>query len=367
MSQADRKERQTTHAILPTSPLRILRAHAHGFFKSPGGYLSTLVETLRDAPIGLRSTAWQLFYFVEGILLWHWLTTRELRHVHAHHGNVASDLAMIATRFGNRSDPLGNYTWSATVHGPTEFADVKAHKLPTKIARADAIVAISDHGRAQLMALVEARHHQRIRKIHCGVVPSDYGAEERTHNGEGPLELLTVASLSPRKGQETLLEALSKLRDERHEVRLTIVGDGPSRRDIERRAEELGLNGAVTFAGAMGHDEVPRFYDEADAFCLPSFSEGVPVVLMEAMASGLPVVATNVMGVPELVADGCGLLVAPARPDEIAEALARLGEDPKLRRKLGEAGRRKVQADFTLEHSAASLEKLFREVVSNAG
>jgi colanic acid/amylovoran biosynthesis glycosyltransferase len=367
ISPADRAEANKTHPILPTTPLRILRAHAHAFWRSPSAYLRTLSETLTDAPVGIRTTAWQVFYFVEGVLLWHWLTTQRLRHVHAHHGNVGSDLAMIATRFGNRSGSKRNYTWSLTVHGPTELADVKEYKLAAKIARADAVVAISDHVRAQLMALVKSGHHGRIRKIHCGVVPSDYSAVERSFEGKRPFELLTVARLAPRKGQEVLLDALSQLRSEGDDVVLTIVGDGPARRDIELRADELGVAGAVTFVGALGRDEVPGFYAKADAFCLPSFSEGVPIVLMEAMASGLPVVATQIMGVPELVNNGYGLLVPPARADALAHALSRLMHDPELRRDLGTAGRRKVLADFTLDESVRALENLFREVASASG
>ena len=175
---------------------------------------------------------------------------------------------------------------------------------------------------------------------------------------------MTVAQLEPRKGQETLLEALAQLRHEGKDIELTIVGDGPARGDVERRAAELGLTDVVTFVGALGQDEVGSFYRSADVFCLPSFSEGVPTVLMEAMASGLPVVATAIMGVPELVQDGCGLLVPAGRPDSLAEALERLISDPELRRVLGEAGRHKVVAEFNIEKSAAELHKLFSEVIS---
>jgi glycosyltransferase involved in cell wall biosynthesis len=362
ISAADRVEAESTYAILPATPWRVIRAHAAAFRQAPVGYARILIETLRDAPAGLKATLWQLFYFVEAVILWQWLETRGLRHVHAHHANVGADLAMIATRFANRSGSTPGFTWSFTIHGPTELADIASHKLATKVTRADAVVATSDFVRAQIMALVGPEHRARIHTIHCGVAPSPYGAIERRTKFDGPLRLLSVARLSRRKGEETLLEALAQLLREGHSIDLTIVGDGPARAEVEKTAEELGVTEAVTFTGALGRMEVAPLYADADAFCLPSFAEGVPTVLMEAMASALPVVATRVMGVPELVENGCGLLVSPARPDALAEALARLVDDPQLRRELGIAARRKVLADFALSDSAAALEALFRKI-----
>ena len=362
IAPVDRAEAQSTHAILPTTLISVIRAHAAAFLRAPAGYVQTLIEALRDAPIGIRTTAWQLFYFVEGIMLWRWLEVRRLGHVHAHHANVGADLAMIATRFANRSSHQPTHTWSITIHGPTELADVVGHKLATKVERADTVVATSDFVRAQLTALVDAEHSQKIHTIHCGVEPDDFRLSVDRSNNGGPLRVLSVARLSRRKGQETLLEALAQLRRDGHDVELTIVGDGPARSEVEGRAKELGLAATVNFVGALGRDEVPSFYSGADVFCLPSFAEGVPTVLMEAMASGLPIVATSIMGVPELVEDDCGLLVPPARADALADALARLSTDPKLRRHLATTGRRKVLADFTLSESVAALEALFRSV-----
>jgi colanic acid/amylovoran biosynthesis glycosyltransferase len=140
----------------------------------------------------------------------------------------------------------------------------------------------------------------------------------------------------------------------------TIVGDGPRRAHLEGLAGELGLGARVLFTGAVGQHEIPRYYAEADAFCSSSFAEGLPVVLMEAMATSLPVVATRIAGIPELVEDGVnGLLVPPARPDALADALASLAASPARRREMGQNGRDKVVAEFAVDDAAAALRPLF--------
>lgn len=362
VSEVDREEARTTHALLPTTPGRLLRAHGRALLTGPGAYLRTLAETLRDAPGGPRARLWQLFYFAEAVLLWDALRARDLRHVHVHHANVSADLALIATRLANRRDPQAGWTWSMTVHGPTELADVAGHKLALKTRAADAVVAIGDFARAQLLALVEPEHWEKVEVIHCGVEPGEY-AVERESRGEGPLRVLTVSRLEARKGQEVLVEALAELRGEGHDVELTVVGDGPARGRVEAAARRLGVGDAVRFAGAVDQRDVASFHARADVFCLPSFAEGVPVVLMEAMAAGLPVVATRIDGVPELVEDGrSGRLVAPGRAGELAGALRELAGDPELVRRLGAAAREKVERDYAIADSAAALEALLRAV-----
>ena len=149
------------------------------------------------------------------------------------------------------------------------------------------------------------------------------------------------------------------------EVDATFVGDGPERAGLEALAAELALSDRINFTGAVGQDELPRLYAAADAFCLPTLAEGLGVVLMEAMAAELPVVSTRVMGVPEVVDDGaCGLLVAPGRPDGLADALERLAASPELRRDMGRRGRRRVEKEFDLERAAARLEELLEGTVS---
>jgi glycosyltransferase involved in cell wall biosynthesis len=147
---------------------------------------------------------------------------------------------------------------------------------------------------------------------------------------------------------------------------LVLVGEGPMRERLLRRSKRLGITDRVRLEGAVGQDAMARYYAGADVFCLPSFAEGVPVVLMEAMASGRPVVATRIAGVPELVEEGVsGYLVAPGNVEELADALERLSSSPGDRGTMGIAGRRKVVDDFDAQHCATELAKLFRTMAAS--
>jgi glycosyltransferase involved in cell wall biosynthesis len=186
--------------------------------------------------------------------------------------------------------------------------------------------------------------------------------------GDGAtLRLLTVARLAPDKGLRLLLEAVARAVGEKLDVRLEIVGDGPDRAALEARAADLGLGARVRFAGAVGRDRIQERYLAADAFCLSSFAEGVPVVLMEAMALERPVIAPRVMGIPELVEDGVsGWLVAPGSVDALAAAIGRLAEtDPAARASLGAAGRERVRERYELADSARRLEALFERALAS--
>src|SRR2546423_244617 len=253
LSEADREALETTFAVLPPRWGSLASAHLRAAVRAPRAYASTLGFALRSGPRGLRARLWQLFYFVEAVLVWTVCARRDVRHLHAHFTNVGASVGMIAARYGAARGE-GPRSWSLTMHGVADVYD---------------------------------------------------------------------------------------------------GGTRPGRAHLGRQGRELGLDGSVELPGAVGQDSIRGFYERADLFCLPSFIEGLPVVLIEAMAMRLPVVATRVGGIPELVEDGTeGLLVAPGRADELAAAIARLARDPDLRVQMGEAGRRKVEMEFDVERSA---------------
>ncbi len=160
------------------------------------------------------------------------------------------------------------------------------------------------------------------------------------------------------KGQPVLVDALALLRDRDVTVRAVFVGDGPARESLEAEVARRRLD--VVFTGPVGHDVVHEWLMHADAFCLPSFAEGVPVVLMEAMASQLPVVTTRIAGIPELVEDGVsGFVVAPGRADLLADAIADLAKNPAQAREMGVAGRAMVVRAFDVRTAAAQLAEAF--------
>jgi colanic acid/amylovoran biosynthesis glycosyltransferase len=358
LSRTDHEEYRTTVAVLPARWSALLTSHLTAFAASPRAYVGTVLRALGLAPPGLRGRVWQLFYFAEAIQVWRECEKRGVSHLHAHFANVGSDVALLAASFGATAG-RGPSTWSFTMHGPAEFYDVTIHRLAEKVAASDFVACISDFCRSQLMGVAAREHWQKLHVVHCGVDTEEFASVERGPHTAG-VSVLSVGRLVDRKGHAVLLEAVRRLRAGGIDVRAIVVGDGPARGQLGALAEELGIAAAVEFAGAVGQDEIRRFYESADVFCAPSFAEGVPVVLMEAMAMGLPVVATRVMGVPELVEDRVsGKLVAPGRADLLAEAIGELAAEPAERRRLGEAGRSRVIAEFDIDRSAAQLQRLF--------
>lgn len=363
VSADDRREFERTHALLP--PRRAAFVGQLHALRHTRAYATLLEHALSLGPPGARRLLLGASWVVEAVSLWDALRRTDVRHVHAHLGGTAPAVAMLTADLGN-AEGDEPWTWSFTVHGPDEFADVVRERLRAKIEAASFVVAISDYTRSQLLALVDESNWSKVHVVHCGIDPDVFAPSTNGHGSkQAALDVLTVGRLSAAKGHGVFLQAIARLAAEGVTVRATIVGDGPLRAQLDALAASLGIRDAVTFAGALGHEHLPQQYAAADVVCAPSFAEGLPVVLMEAMATGKPVVATAVMGIPELVLDGeTGLLVRPGRPDLLASALRRLAGDAGLRERLGTAARARVAAEHDNRHEARRLLDLF---VQHAG
>jgi glycosyltransferase involved in cell wall biosynthesis len=360
LSEIDREAFESTYTVLPPRPWDLLRAHVRALVRHPRAYLSTLGLALALGRLDLRALLWQLFYFGESMVVWDQCERRGVRHVHVHFPNVAADVAMLVARYGGDA-----WSYSMTLHGPTELSDVRAHRLPEKVRRSEFTICISHYTRSQVMNFVEREHWTKLPVVHCGI-----DTERFTPSGDGPSPaapptVLAVGRLDPRKGHGLLVEALGRLTAEGTEARVVIVGEGPERATLERLARELGVNDRLSLPGAVGQDEIGSRFHSADVFCMPSLAEGLPVVLMEAMASGLSVVAPRLMGIPELVEDGVsGTLVTPGRVDELATALASQLGDAEGRRRMGAAGRERVVAEFEVGDCSRQVAELMRAVAA---
>ena len=360
LSQENRDASETTYAIRPPRRRDVLAAHLSALTRHPRAYLATFTEALSLARPGAKGRLWQIFYFGEAIIVWRHCAARDVRHIHAHHGSAPADVALLAARFGS-STGSGPATWSLTLHGPNELRDVRWFTLAEKVRRADAVVCISDFARSQLMALVDERHWAKLRVVHCGVIPAEY--EHLSQPAGARPQVLCVGRLVCEKGHAVLLNAVALLAREGHDIEAVLVGSGPLRAGLERLALDLDVANRVVFRGALSQEEVRRCYAAASLFCSPSFAEGVPVVLMEAMACERPVIATAISGVRELVRDGhTGLLVTPGHAGELSRAIAKLLGDPELRARLASAGREHVWSEFDIDRSAAALAELFSEI-----
>lgn len=350
-SRSMRAEAERTTVLLGADRSRAVpRAHAALARRRPGAYAAGLGRALRSGDDTAKARLWQCFYFAEAVLLHEQLRARGLRHVHAHFTNVAADVARLTVAIGRAIDGPGSpWRWSMTVHGPTEFENVDKVDLAAKVEDADAISVISDYARSQLMRLVDPSHWDKMSVVRMSVDAQAYPppADGRVRAAGEPLRLLDVGRLVPEKGAPVLLEALALLRDRGIATTTRIVGAGELEETLRRRVAELRL-GDVELVGPVGQDEIPAYYRWADAFVLPSFQEGLPVVLMEALATELPVVTTRIAAIPELVVDGVtGRVVPPGRADLLADALEQLARRPQDRTRLGRAGREAVLREFT--------------------
>ena len=356
LTEAGRAEAAQTTVLLAPDRTPLLLAHAWLLARSPASWARGLVRALRTGPRAPRAVLWQLFYFLEAVPLVREMHRDGLRHVHVHLANNAADIARTAVGIGQDLQGAGSWSWSLSMHGPTEFSDVRGFDLAAKVRSAAFVACITDYARSQLMALVEPEHWPRLHVVRMGVDLDSYppSSKQRAARGAGPLRVLFVGRLVPEKGPSVLLDAVDLLRARGRDVELRLVGEGELATELARR---------TVLTGPVPQDALPEQYAWADVFCLPSFAEGLPVVLMEAMATELPVVTTRITGIPELVVDRVnGRLVAPGRADLLADALASLADDPDLRARLGGDGRRAVLAQHAVAATSAALRGLLESV-----
>ncbi|MCA0940364.1 glycosyltransferase [Salipiger pacificus] len=344
-----RAEHAQTFKVLDAcrSPLRLLRAHAR-WMRRPGRYLRALALAWQSAPKGLKGRAFNLIYFAEAGVLAEALAEAGIQHLHNHIAKASCTVAMLASE-------LSGIPYSFTIHGPDIFFEPHHWRIDEKTHRARFVACISAFCRAQLMCFADRADWGKLEIIHCGIDPSRYAPSR--HAGQS---LLFTGRLAGVKGVPVLLRALAALAPRHPELRLHLIGDGPERRALEALATELGIAERCEFLGYRSQAEVAEALTGADIFVLPSFAEGVPVVLMEAMAAQVPVVTTRIAGVPELVEHGVsGLLVPPGEAEALTEALDALLADPGTRRSMGAAGLAKVAAEFNATTEAAKLSALF--------
>ena len=354
MSSEEREELAQTRAVLLAGVPAIMGAHLRALAGNPGAYFAGLFYALRLAGLDLNKAFFNLIYFGEAVVAGSWMSRLGLSHVHSH---FASTLELFLAR-------VFPITFSATIHGSGEFDDVAGFYLAEKVCHAAFVCAISHYGASQLMRASDSRYWDKVEVTPLGVdtgvyvPPLDRGNSER-------FEVLFVGRLVTAKGLQILLAAVHRLVREGRRIRLRLVGDGPERPGLERRIAELSLELNVELMGSLNQDRLRQLYRESDLFVLTSFAEGVPVVLMEAMAMEIPCVATWITGVPELIRHGIdGWLVAPGDFEEAADAIAHLMDDPVLRRRLGSSARERILEKYDLDRNTANLAEVFKRRLS---
>lgn len=346
--ERDRSEAERTFYILAqgVSPL-LLNTIALALHR-PRRWLSALRVALRMSDGSPRSALLHCVYLAESCLLARQLERLGAQHVHAHFGTNPATVARLVSR-------LAGIPYSFTAHGPDEFDRPESLDLRGKIADAALAVGVSSFGRAQLLRWSDPNNWHKIAMVRCSV-DDNYLADPTPVEPNIGRAFCCVARLSAQKGLPLLLDAVTLLRRRNIDFRLTLVGDGEMRKEIEARIARDDLGDTVAITGWADGAAVKQYIRESRVFVMASFAEGLPVVIMEALALGRPVIATAIAGIPELVDESCGWLVKAGSAETLANAMeAALEADANTLRNLAEEGRSRVAAMHTASANAKLL------------
>jgi colanic acid/amylovoran biosynthesis glycosyltransferase len=352
LSADEEQEAKRTFSVIGAGSVHALLANARVLCRHPIGYLRGLLYAWTLSRGTPRLLVMYSLYFLEAIVAGNYFERQGVTDVHTHFSSTV--LLILARIFRVR--------YSLTVHGSGEFVDVVGFHLAEKVAGAVFVATVGQYGMSQVMNASDPSHWHKVAALPLGVDVDAFRPSRASWRAPAePFRLLSVGRLSAPKGYPILIEALILLRGRGRHVTLTLVGEGPERATLEKLIALGDLGRCARLVGACNHDRLADHYGSSDAFVLSSFLEGVPVVLMEAMAMELPCVATWITGIPEIIdKDVEGLLVPPASASAIADAVERLMDDPEGARRLGTAARRKVVDKYHLERNVERLVAEFR-------
>ena len=349
-------EAASTFVILTQSWATFAAAHVKLLARSPARYARGFVQALRHRPPGIRGLGLAMAHFAEAGVLADELQRRKITHLHNHFANSAATVGFLASR-------MIALPWSFMIHGISETDYPAGVTLPDKIRAARFVACASWFGRAQAMRVVEPAHWPKISVVRCGIPLERLPRSRAVRSGQ---RIICVGRLSPEKGQAGLLDAFAAIRGRVRDVQLMLIGSGPDEDGLRRRVTSLGLDQAVSFAGRRSEEDTLVAIGEADILVVTSLMEGLPIVLMEAMALGTAVIAPRLAGIPELIDDGrTGLLFTPSNWRELEESIERLMTDDDLRARLVEEARSTIVQRFDIAQSAATLTSLFANDASS--
>ena len=312
--------------------------------------ISTWLRLLRNAGGAFIP---HVAYLLESISLKRRTNSDGISHLHTHFSTNSAAVAMLSHR-------LGGPGYSFTAHGPDEFVDWGRSSLGLKVAESRFAIAISNYCRVQLARASGMDHWDKLHIVGCGIDVEEFASSEAPFNKEAPF--VSVGRLCPQKAQTLVVEALAQVAAKHPEIRVNLIGDGESRADVEAAIKRLGLSENVKLLGWRDNQTVRDELSRARALLLPSFAEGLPVVIMEALALGRPAISTYIAGIPELVDDGCGWIIPAGSVDNIAQAMdAALSTSPTKLKALGQEGRRRVMERHDIRKNSAALLDLIRK------
>jgi glycosyltransferase involved in cell wall biosynthesis len=356
-SEVDRQELARTRMVLEVGAAPMLLAVLRAVLTRPRAFLRAVGQALQLGWGSDRGVLRHLAYLVEACVLVGWLEEGGVQHLHAHFGTNPAAVALLC-------HILGGPAYSFTIHGPQEYDRPAFLSLDRKVQQAAFVAAISEFGRSQILRWSRHEDWDKVEVVHCGV-PSDLLGVE-LQPPPAARRLVCIARLAAAKGQLLLLDAAAQLAAEGLEFEVVLGGDGPLRQTLEAEVERRGLGRVIRLAGWMSEAQVRDAIVGARAMVLPSFAEGLPVVVMESLALGRPVIATAIAGVPELVRSGVtGWLIPPGSVDSLVTAMREAFQAaPEELARMGRTGSALVAQHHDARREAAKLKARFEAVVS---
>jgi colanic acid/amylovoran biosynthesis glycosyltransferase len=354
VDQADREEFNKTSVILAVGATGLAKAVLSSIAIRPKKFVDALKLAIQTGLKSDRGLLLNLIYLAEAAVLYQWLKRDKIKHLHVHFGTNSTTVAMLC-------HALGGPNYSFTVHGPEEFDRLVGLSLTEKIHRAAFVVAISSFGRSQLYRWCNHLHWSKIKVVHCGV--DQNFLEHKITPIPKHANFTCVGRLCEQKGQLLLLHAAKQLVEEGFDFRLTLVGDGEMRSELETLITQWHLETTVVITGVATTEQVQRHLLESRALVLPSFGEGLPVAIMEALALGRPVISTYIAGIPELVKHGKnGWLVPAGDIEALTQALKEVINAPiEQLEQMGKLGAIAVAQSHDIQKEAQYLNELFQQ------
>jgi len=348
---ADREELGKTIGVLDRGALVLLDVAAVGLTR-PGSWLRAAYRAFTYGWRSNRGPLRHFAYFAEACSVFRILRRTGAHHVHAHFGENATMVALLV-KF------LGGPGYSFQVHGPGEFDAPQFIHLPEKVAEARFVTAITDYARGQVLRWSAPQHWDKVHVIRCAV-DETFFAKDGPGVPDQP-RFLSIGRLSRSKALPLLIEAVARLVQEGRKFEVIVIGSGELREYLERTIAERGITHALKLVGVKSGEGVKDELLKARVLLLPSFGEGLPVVIMEAFALARPVIATQIAGIPELVVHGCnGWLIPAGNLERLVDAMRQALDTPVERlREMGAKGRAAVHEKHDSAREAAKLAKLF--------
>ncbi|RCW85071.1 glycosyltransferase involved in cell wall biosynthesis [Paracoccus lutimaris] len=349
---ADLAEDARTEHVLNAGGRRLLIGLLRQGAAKPRQFAAALQLARRRAAAGESSLARQIIYLAEGAHIAARARDLQIDHIHAHFGTNSTRVAAYARL-------MGGPRFSFTVHGPEEFDNTAALDLGGKLAGAEFCATVSSYGRSQMCRWAQTGDWDKVQVVHCGLDLSRWDTSAPLP--QGPFHMVAVGRFAEQKGFGLLIRAFAKAWRRDPSLRLSLVGDGELRPQIEALVAAEGMENAVNLLGWQDESGVRAAMNAAHALVTPSFAEGLPVVIMEAMACARPVIATYIAGIPELVRPGQeGWLIPAGDADALAETmLAAAATDAETLARMSASARARVTARHDIRVSAQKLKALF--------